>query len=426
MKRVFALALILLMICMAMPAFAAGTIAGSTPTDMIYISNDTRIKVRERPDGKAEQLGWAESGSKYPYLGMVSTWYCIDYNGRVGYISNTLGGVISGDSNAKYVTVTSANGINVRSAPDSKSKQVGKGDMKDIFLYAGEENGWYKVICQGKTGYVSKKLAKLFSNDAGSANTGSSTNSVMSILSAISKGSSAGNTSSEVNDSTPTDSVRITNKTRIAVRSQATADSNRIGYAEANQSYPYLGTIGAWYCIRFNGGIGYVSDNLAVIDQKEGSKAQYVAISHTSGVNVRATPFEDGKKIGATDPGNKYLYKGTENGWYKILYGESIGYVSSKLTTLTDGKTAFSRVYISRNDKEEDDDDWDDGDWDDDNDGGGKGKFKNCKKCYGTGMCHSCFGNGYAYNNGRRHQCYSCGGSRRCVYCAGLGRVYSP
>lgn len=409
MKRIFVLFTLLMSI--ACSAFAVSSVAGNTPTDMIYISNDTRIKVREKPDGKSEQLGWADSGTQYPYLGMVSTWYCIDYNGSVGYISNTLGGVVSGDSNAQYVTVTNANGINVRSAPDSKSRQVGKGDKKDIFLYMGEENGWYKVNCQGVTGYVSKKMAKLFSNNAGSA-----PSSLAKITSSISK------TSSEVNDSTPTDSVRITNKTRISVRSQANADSERIGYAEANQSYPYLGTIGAWYCIRYNGGIGYVSDNLAVIDQKAGSKAQYVAISHTSGVNVRSTPFEDGKKIGATDPGNKYLYKGTENGWYKILYGESIGYVSSKLTTLTDGKTEFSRVYISREVKEEDDDDWDD-----DGDNKGNRGRKKCEKCRGTGICSRCFGGGYAYDNGRRHQCYSCDGSGRCFFCGGLGRdVFAP
>ena len=410
MKKLFVFVLVILAICTALPSFAAGSIAGSAPTDMVYISNDTRVKVRERPDGKSEQLGWANSGSQYPYLSMVSTWYCIDYNGRVGYISNTLGGIVSGDDHAQYVTVTNDNGINVRSAPDSKSKQVGKGDKKDIFLYMGEENGWYKVNCQGVTGYVSKKMVKLFSNAAGSA-----PSSLTKITTAVSK------TSSEVNDSTPTDSVRITNKTRITVRREADADSDRIGYAEANKSYPYLGTIGAWYCIRFNGGIGYVSDNLAVVDQAADSKAQYVAISHTSGVNVRATPFEDGKKIGATDPGNKYLYKGTENGWYKILFGESIGYVSSKLTTLTDGKTAFSRVYISREVKEKDDDDWDD------DDNGGKPGRKKCKKCYGTGICSRCYGGGNSYDNGRLHQCYSCDGSGRCFFCAGFGYdIYAP
>ena len=161
-----------------------------------------------------------------------------------------------------------------------------------------------------------------------------------------------------------------------------------------------------------------MSDNLAVIDQKTGSKAQYVAISHTSGVNVRSTPFEDGKKIGATDPGNKYLYKGTENGWYKILYGESIGYVSSKLTTLTDGKTEFSRVYIAREVKEKNDG----GDWDDDDDDGGNG-LKRCRKCRGNGLCQYCIGTGIGYNHatGAPRDCIICYGSGRCTYCAGTG-----
>ena len=201
MKKFIALFVTILMICTAVSVSAAGSIAGSTPTDMIRISNDTRVRVRKEPTGESDPLGWADSGLEFPYLGTVGGWYCIDFEGMVGYISSTLGVVAPQHTGARYVTITSPNGVNIRANANSTSKQVGKADKKDIFLYKGTENGWYKILCNGKIGYVSTKLSEVSAaheDTISSASPSSMSDGAYSIV-----------------GSTPADYVRITNNTRI-------------------------------------------------------------------------------------------------------------------------------------------------------------------------------------------------------------------
>jgi len=56
-----------------------------------------------------------------------------------------------------YVDVVMGNAqVNVRSLPSEDSERINVLPKNDVLEYVGEEGNWYKVICQGKEGYVSK------------------------------------------------------------------------------------------------------------------------------------------------------------------------------------------------------------------------------------------------------------------------------
>jgi len=410
MKRLIVLCL--LMISVACSALAVSPVAGSTPTDVVLISNDTRIKVRKAPDSDSKQLGWADPGFDFPYLGSVSTWYCIDYEGEVGYISSRLGRVVPQENGARYVSITSPSGVNIRSDASSKAKQIGKADQNDAFLYMGEDNGWYRVLCDGEEGYVSAKLSTVSSGNTSSSSSSSSGIRLDDVFSA-STNFRVNASSSVLAGSTPTDYVCIDNDTRINVRRGPGSDTGKLGWAEVGSKYPYLGTTESWYCIEYGGEIGYIAENLGRIEKNTSANAQYVAVTNPSACNVRMSASADSTQIGKADPGDKFLYKGTENGWYKVLFNGKTGYVSSKLTQLTDGQTQFSRRSSSSYS----------GDSNSGNksSGGGKSKLKACSKCRGTGRCSRCAGTGAGFGNAR--QCYSCNGSGRCFFCGGLGHT---
>ena len=87
-----------------------------------------------------------------------------------------------------------------------------------------------------------------------------------------------------------------------------------------------------WYKIKNNGSYGYVSGKYVKLDSTE-----VIATGITTGgLNVREGASTDYSKIG-------YLVKGTKveivqklsNGWYKIKYNGSYGYISGKYVQLS-------------------------------------------------------------------------------------------
>ena len=88
-----------------------------------------------------------------------------------------------------------------------------------------------------------------------------------------------------------------------------------------------------WYKIKYKGSYGYVSGAYVSLD---GSKGEVIATGKTTaGLNVRSGAGTGYKKIGHLNKGTKVeIVTKLSNGWYKIKFNSSYGYVSGDYVKL--------------------------------------------------------------------------------------------
>lgn len=110
-------------------------------------------------------------------------------------------------------------------------------------------------------------------------------------------------------------------------------------YAEDGDTVIVIRQDGDWYLVNYNLYIGYVhSDyltlkNAANMDFGAGSLDPFVT-------NIRYGPSEEGTKIDELRSGDEVDVIGFTNGWYKVKYDNTIGYVRSDLLTLLEKPAA--------------------------------------------------------------------------------------
>ena len=130
----------------------------------------------------------------------------------------------------------------------------------------------------------------------------------------------------------------------VNVRKGPSTSYDAIGALSYKETINILATENGWYKIQFKGGIGYVSTSYVTItngstnnpdvDNSETS-TQTGYVNTTSGVNVRKGPSTSYDAIGALGYRENVTIVSTENGWYKIKYGNGYGYVSASYITIS-------------------------------------------------------------------------------------------
>ncbi len=73
----------------------------------------------------------------------------------------------------------------------------------------------------------------------------------------------------------------------------------------------------------------YIPDEMAKTEADESY------LTPTTELNVRGGPGIDSNIIGQILPGEAYVIRGQENGWYRIGYNDDEGYVSGEFVTVT-------------------------------------------------------------------------------------------
>jgi len=87
-----------------------------------------------------------------PNMGMTRGMF-ITVVGRMAEISGSLTGNIG---------VVTMHGANIRTAPGADAERIASAVKNDALMILGEENGWYKVLCGGETGYIAKGNVKIY------------------------------------------------------------------------------------------------------------------------------------------------------------------------------------------------------------------------------------------------------------------------
>lgn len=264
------------------------------------------LRLRSQANTNSAVLNLAPRNSVVTLLEELDGWYKVSYGDQVGYMSADWLDVTQSGSEAVVGqgTVT-ADALNVRSGAGTVYNRLGllyKGTSVMILEDCG--NGWYKISGGGYTGYVSGEWVKV-----------------------------SGNSSSDSSDAQPIGTGTV-NTACLNVRSGAGTGYSRVGYLYSGNSVSILKDCGnGWYQISYGSGSAYVCAEYISTGSDSGDSdggEQTTGIVTADALNVRSGAGTGYSRLGLLYSGNSVTILGSSKGWYKISYGNGVGYVSAE------------------------------------------------------------------------------------------------
>ena len=314
------------------------------------VTASSSLNVRSNASTSSPIIGSLKTNDIVEILETLNGWYKIKYNNSVGYVSSQYVYVTiltpdngandnnsSSDSNNgsndnssttqnKIGKVTASSSLNVRSNASTSSSIIGSLKTNDTVEILETLNGWYKIKYNNSVGYVSSQYVSITTS---APNTGISSDSTT--------GSDSNNSSNDNSSTTQTKTGKVTASSSLNVRSSASTSSSIIGSLKTNDTVEILETLNGWYKIKYNNTIGYVSSQYISVSTSSGSSSnpetthtKTGTVTASSSLNVRSSASVSSSIIGSLNSKATVEILETLNGWYKIKYNNSVGYVSSQ------------------------------------------------------------------------------------------------
>ena len=331
---------------MAVSAFAANS----------GVITEEVVNAREGPGTGYEVVEMLAKGKTVTVLGEESGWYHIQWNDSKGYVKAdylAVGG--SASSKAVNATVTGGSAINVRSGPGtdySRVTMVAEGKRVAILDKDGD---WYRVSFDGTTGYIL--------SDYVSADGGTSAKPAEAPAKPAPVDMSVGN-------------ATVSGGSVINVRSGPGTDYSRVARVGQNKRVTLIAKAGDWLKVSFDGTTGYILGDFLTPDSgvlaalpaaetapapapasnasdapstpdapavpamasasaTEASSAGEAHSAYITGgtINVRTGPGTEYERVALVSTGKKINVLGEENGWFRVSFGSTTGYVLGDYVT---------------------------------------------------------------------------------------------
>ena len=129
--------------------------------------------------------------------------------------------------------------------------------------------------------------------------------------------------------------IGFVNASSLRLRSEASSTSATLTYAPRNECVVVISKVGDWYKVNYNLQEGYMHQDYLKVLTRENAELGYGKVNG-SAVNVRSGPATSYKVITTAASGSKCYIIGLNNGWYKIIFNGSIGYIRSDYVDLTE------------------------------------------------------------------------------------------
>lgn len=121
----------------------------------------------------------------------------------------------------------------------------------------------------------------------------------------------------------------------LRLRSEPSTASATLDYAHQGEVVVLLEKTGDWYKVIFDLKTGYMHKNHLKVASQENVELGYGRVNG-SRVNIRSGPGTGYGVLTQAVSGNKAYIIGINNGWYKIIFGNIIGYIRSDYLDLTE------------------------------------------------------------------------------------------
>ena len=269
------------------------------------VTGGSTINVRSGPGTSYSRVTMVAEGKRVAILDKDGSWYRVSFDGTTGYI---LSDYVTADSSSSAkpaaapaksqpvdmsvgnATVTGGSTINVRSGPDTSYSRVTRVNQGKRVTLLAEEGGWFKVSFDSTTGYI---LGDYLKPDDGA----------LAALAAAEAAVKPAEPAKPVESAEPVESAKPAEPAEsaepvepavpaMAPVSTAEASSVESGAGETRSAYITGGTI-----------------------------------------NVRTGPGTEFERVTLVSTGKKINVLGEENGWCKVSFGSTTGYVLGDYVT---------------------------------------------------------------------------------------------
>jgi len=129
--------------------------------------------------------------------------------------------------------------------------------------------------------------------------------------------------------------IAFVDATSLRLRSGPGKTYATLDYAYGNEVVVLMGKSGDWYKVNYNLQVGYMHKDYLRVTARENAELGYGRVNG-SRVNIRSGPSTGYGAITQASLGDKAYIIGINNQWFKVIYGEKIGYIRSDYLDLTE------------------------------------------------------------------------------------------
>lgn len=136
-------------------------------------------------------------------------------------------------------------------------------------------------------------------------------------------------------DGTLTTYIGTVNASALRLRAKPSTSSTTLSTAYRGEYVVITGKSGSWYKVNFNLTQGYMHESYLKTHTARNVELGYGRVNGNK-VNIRSGPGTSYSSISRASTGDKAYIIGFNNQWYKVIFGNSIGYIRSDYLDLTE------------------------------------------------------------------------------------------
>lgn len=121
----------------------------------------------------------------------------------------------------------------------------------------------------------------------------------------------------------------------LRLRSGPSTESSTLDYAANGEYVSIKGKTGSWYQVSYNLTDGYMHESHLLLHDAKNVELGYGRVSGNK-VNIRSGPGTSYTAVARGNAGDKAYVIGFNRQWYKVIYGDKIGYIRSDYLQLTE------------------------------------------------------------------------------------------
>lgn len=220
-----------------------------------------RLNVRASASATSTKLGVVEDGTKHAYYAVQAGWYKIKFGSGYGWVSGQYVKLSSPTPPpptppaptpepvlGQFTVNAGGSALNVRATPSVTGTRLGTIADQSVHSYYATQAGWYKILYNGKTGWVSATYVKL------------------------------NNTTPPPAEPTAIGNLRVTTS-GLNVRSTSSTAGAILGVLRYGMVLPYYSTVNGWHQISYGGQTGWVSGDFVALSALDPSAPSYSTLT---------------------------------------------------------------------------------------------------------------------------------------------------
>jgi uncharacterized protein YgiM (DUF1202 family) len=334
---------------------------------------DTYLKIRTKPSKDAEVVGKLYTGSGCEIVEISDGWAHITSGECEGYVKAKY--LLTGTDAEAYAAENNISEIIAKSqdqelylyeAPSADSKIVATvlADQELTVLGSSEDERWAQVSLGEKTGYVpadsivldvkyEEAVSLEAENNDKAAETETEAETEPETESEEKESVETEKETEAETEATETEktevSVEEVNETvwaaySVSIRAEASVDAEKLGVLIGSESITRTGICdNGWSRVDYNGTTAYIKSEYLTTNQPAVTETEKTAepeevketVYATAGVNVRAKASADSDIIGTVIAGYSITRTSNKDGWSKVDYNGTTGYIKSDYLTTT-------------------------------------------------------------------------------------------